>query len=122
MKRAIVSVGACFLIGSGAAAIASQPGYPQAQQDIVEAGMRIVLDHPQADWTGVGGPEDGDKHGPRMDARDGRSAEEMRANSAWAQHGGMSAYQGVGGPEVDEETHVYPPCRSRSDDRCKQGR
>ncbi len=160
MKRTIVSGGAFLLIGSAASALAWQPGYPQAQRDIVEAGMRIVLNHPQADWTGVGGPdgdeaymdlpasararstvlvpkdetlppmqtsqthppEPGDKDGPLMNPSDGRSAEEMRANSAWAQHGGMSGYQGVGGPEVDEAERTYPPCRSRSDDRCQQGR
>jgi len=55
--------------------------------------------------------------------RHGRTAEAMRSGSAWAQYGGMSSgWDGVGGPEEDEALRVYPPCRSRSDDRCQQGR
>lgn len=54
------------------------------------------------------------------------SAEEMRARSAWGTYGGMSGtsgeYQGMGGPDESEEQRVYPRCRSRSDDRCQQGR
>lgn len=169
MKQVIVSVGAFFLIGSTAAASMLQPNYPQAQQDIVEAGMRIVIGHPQADWTGMGGPDEPvemevpasamaasivlvpkDETLPRMETsrthpaeakdkdamesrsddrsdqrrskRDGRTAEQMRSGSAWAQHGGMTGYQGMGGPEGDEDLRVYPPCRGRGDDRCQQGR
>lgn len=60
---------------------------------------------------------------PSADARV-RRADEMRAGSAWGQHGGMSGnYQGVGGPDESEEApRVYPRCRSRSDDRCQQQR
>ena len=54
-----------------------------------------------------------------------RTAEEMRAGSAWGVYGGMNGadYQGVGGPdEGEEQVRAYPPCRSRSDDRCRQRR
>jgi len=52
-----------------------------------------------------------------------RTAEQMRAGTAWGMLGGMSGgYQGVGGPDEGEEMRVYPPCRSRSDDRCRQRR
>lgn len=51
------------------------------------------------------------------------TAEEMRARSARGTYGGMSGgYQGMGGPDESEEQRVYPRCRSRSDDRCQQGR
>jgi hypothetical protein len=52
-----------------------------------------------------------------------RTAEQMRAGSAWGTYGGLSGdYSGMGGPDESEEQRVYPRCRSRSDDRCRQGR
>ena len=98
--------------------------------------------------TGMGGPEEGDdlaakdsslgrmitdtphpgapgKENMAMTHPDATmsavTAEEMQDNSAWAQHGGMNDYTGVGGP-IEDEPRLYPPCRSRSDDRCQQGR
>lgn len=54
-----------------------------------------------------------------------RTAEEMRTGSAWGLYGGMngSDYRGVGGPDESEEgVRAYAPCRSRTDDRCRQRR
>ncbi len=98
MKMLIAPLGALFLIGPAAA----QPPVP--------------MQHPQMNDY----PLRADARGPV------RTAEEMRAGSAWGTYGGMSGtptYNGMGGPdEGEEEGRIYPPCRSRSDDRCQQRR
>lgn len=90
-------------------------GGPDEDEMAAEHASALVQ-HPQGEWM----------PGPSMRREDVRTAEEMRTGSAWAIHGGMSDpdgagdYQGVGGPDEGEEMGVYPPCRSRSDDRCQQ--
>jgi hypothetical protein len=103
MKKLIAPLCALFLIGPAAAG--AQP--PARMQ------------HPEAR----------DMPLPARAQARARTAEEMRSGSAWGVYGGMSAndrggdYQGVGGPdEGEEESRAYPRCRSRSDDRCRQGR
>ncbi len=76
----------------------------------------MKVDSPDGSW-------DDKKKVALMEHPDGgvvTTAEQMQRGSAWAQHGGMSEYSGVGGPEEDEP-RLYPLCRSRSDDRCQQG-
>jgi hypothetical protein len=97
MKKLIAPLCALFLIGP--AAVAAQPP---------------VMQH----------PEMRDMPLPARTQARTRTAQEMRAGSAWGALGGMSGdYQGMGGPDESEEAaRSYPPCCSRSDDRCRQGR
>jgi hypothetical protein len=88
--------------------------------------------------TAMHGSDSGDKdamaavHHPQMSDTDmmashmsgsnGMTAEQMQSNSAYASlDGAKTEYTGVGGPDEDEATRVYPRCTSRSDDRCQQG-
>ena len=99
MKKLIAPLCALFLIGPTVAAGAQPP---------------VRMPHPEA----------GDMPLPARAQNQIRTAEEMRSGSAWGAYGGMSGdYHGMGGPDEDEEDlRVYPRCRSRSDDRCQQGR
>ena len=98
MKMLIAPLGALFLIGPAAA----QPPVPMQHPQMQDYPLRAAARGPV------------------------RTAEEMRAGSAWGAYGGMSGsgdYPGVGGPDESEEApRAYPPCRSRSDDRCQQRR
>lgn len=104
MKMLIAPLVALFLIGPAAAAGTSADGQPP-----------VRFQHPEM------------RQYPLRKAGSDliRTAKEMRAGSAWGTYGGMNGgdYQGMGGPdESEEEPRVYPRCRSRSDDRCRQGR
>jgi hypothetical protein len=99
MKKLIAPLCALFLIGPAAAAGAQPP---------------VRMQH----------PETRDMPLPARAQTKTRTAEEMRSGSAWGTYGGMSGdYRGMGGPdEGEEDLRAYPRCRSRSDDRCQQGR
>ncbi len=94
MKKSIALAGTLLLCGAAIAQPVPRLEHPQMREMPVRAGAQAT-----------------------------RTAEEMRAGSAWGSAGGMSGdYQGMGGPDESEEQRVYPRCRSRSDDRCQQGR